>query len=61
NRGHEVWATDRDGLKRGVDCNDAKRQEAQLRRATQQLEHYLAEGLEDECRRSGCLPGWIRE
>ncbi len=61
NRGHEVWATDRDGLKHGVDCNDVKRQEAELRRATQQLEHYLAEGLEDECRRAGCLPGWIRD
>lgn len=61
NRGHEVWATDRDGLRRGVDCDDVKREEKLLRRAAADLEHYLAEGLEEECRRAGCLPGWIRE
>lgn len=61
NRGHEVWATDRDGLKQDVDCNDVKRQEQALRQSQQQLEHYLAEGLEEECRRAGCLPGWVRQ
>lgn len=61
NRGHEVWATDRDGLRTGVDCNEVKRDEQKLRTLTQGIEHYLADGLEEECRRAGCLPGWIRE
>jgi hypothetical protein len=60
NRGHEVWATDRDGLRRGVDCNEVKRDEQKLRTLTEGIENYLAEGLEEECRRAGCLPGWIR-
>jgi len=61
NRGHEVWATDRDGLRHDVDCNDVKREERNLLRAKADLEHYLAEGLEEECRRAGCLPGWLRD
>jgi hypothetical protein len=60
NRGHEVWATDADGLRHGVDCNELKAQQKALRREEQRLEAYLAEGLEEECRRAGCLPGWIR-
>jgi len=60
NRGHEVWTTDEDGLRHGVDCNELKAQERELRREQKRLEAYLAEGLEEECRRAGCLPGWIR-
>jgi hypothetical protein len=60
NRGHEVWATDQDGLRRGVDCNEVKRDEQKLRTLTEGIESYLAEGLEEECRRAGCLPGWVR-
>jgi hypothetical protein len=60
NRGHEVWTTDQDGLRHGVDCNEVKREEQRLRTLTEGIENYLAEGLEEECRRAGCLPGWIR-
>jgi hypothetical protein len=60
NRGHEVWAEDRDGLRRDVDCEEVEATERALRREQARLEAYLAEGLEEECRRSGCLPGWIR-
>jgi hypothetical protein len=60
NRGHEIWAEDRDGLRHGVDCNDVDAQERAMRREQKRLEAYLDEGLEDECRRAGCLPGWIR-
>ena len=60
NRGHEVWATDADGLRHGVDCEELKAQQKALRREERRLEAYLAEGLEEECRRAGCLPGWIR-
>ena len=60
NRGREIWATDEDGLRHGVDCNDLAAQQKALQREERRLESYLAEGLEDECRRAGCLPGWIR-
>jgi uncharacterized protein DUF4124 len=60
NRGHEVWAEDRDGLRHGVDCEDVDQKERELRREQKRLEAYLAEGLEEECRRAGCLPGWMR-
>lgn len=60
NRGAEVWAEDQDGLRHGVDCKDVDTQEAALRREQKRLKTYLAEGLEEECRRAGCLPGWIR-
>jgi hypothetical protein len=60
NRGHEVWATDADGLRHGVDCTELAAQQKALRREEKRLEAYLAEGLEEECRRAGCLPGWIR-
>jgi hypothetical protein len=60
NRGHEVWATDADGLRHGVDCEQLAARQQALRREEKRLELYLAEGLEEECRRAGCLPGWIR-
>ena len=60
NRGAEVWAEDQDGLRHGVDCADVDTQEAAVRREQKRLKAYLAEGLEEECRRAGCLPGWIR-
>ncbi len=60
NRGHEVYAEDRDGLRRGIDCEDIDENERALRREQKRLEDYLAEGLEEECRRAGCLPGWLR-
>jgi hypothetical protein len=60
NRGHEVWATDADGLRHGVDCAELEAQQKALQREERRLEAYLAAGLEEECRRAGCLPGWIR-
>jgi hypothetical protein len=60
NRGLEVYAEDRDGLRNGVDCKDIDANERALRKEQKRLEDYLAEGLEEECRRAGCLPGWLR-
>jgi len=59
-RGGEVFATDRDGLRHDVDCGEIAVEEQALRREQKRLAGYLAEGLEEECRRAGCLPGWIR-
>jgi Domain of unknown function (DUF4124) len=60
NRGHGIWAADQDGLRHEVDCEEVDAKERELRREQKRLEAYLAEGLEEECRRAGCLPGWIR-
>ncbi len=60
NRGHEVYAEDADGLRQDVSCEDLEAEQQAVRRETKRLEAYLEEGLEEECRRAGCLPGWIR-
>jgi hypothetical protein len=60
NRGHLVYAEDQDGLHHGVDCDQVDAQERALRREQKRLKAYLDEGLEEECRRAGCLPGWLR-
>jgi hypothetical protein len=60
NRGHEVFAEDPDGLRHDVSCEEVDATEQALRREQKRLEAYLGEGLEEECRRAGCLPGWLR-
>ena len=60
NRGREVYAEDTDGLRQGVSCEQVDATEQALRREQKRLETYLGGGLEEECRRSGCLPGWLR-
>ncbi len=60
NRGDTVYHTDDLGIRRGVPCESLQQQYAELARAQSELESYLESGLEDECRRAGCLPGWIR-
>jgi hypothetical protein len=60
NRGHAVYAEDADGLRHDVDCDEVDAAERELRREQKRLAAYLAEGLEEECRRAGCLPGWLR-
>jgi hypothetical protein len=60
NRGHMVYAHDEDGLRRDVDCDEVDARERELRREQKRLQAYLDEGLEEECRRAGCLPGWLR-
>ena len=60
NRGGEVFAEDADGLRQNVSCEELEDEQQAARREEKRLEAYLAEGLEEECRRAGCLPGWIR-
>jgi hypothetical protein len=45
----------------GGTCDALRTRADALRRAEQALERYLESGLREECRRAGCLPGWIRE
>ena len=61
NRGAELYIQDEDtGIRRGYKCNDVKAERIEVAGIVQQAEYFLEEGLEDECRRAGCLPGWIR-
>jgi hypothetical protein len=60
NRGSTWYAKDEAGLKHYVSCDELKRRGLKVDQEIAKLEAYLAGGLEDECRRAGCLPGWIR-
>ena len=60
NRGHALYAEDEMGIRRSYDCQDVHNEYEQLKARMSGLRLYLDEGLEEECRRAGCLPGWIR-
>jgi hypothetical protein len=48
------------GVKRAYSCKEATNEWERARARIAELEAYLDEGLEEECRQAGCLPGWIR-
>jgi hypothetical protein len=60
NRGGEWYQTGESGIRQHIPCEELRDrlQEAQQKR--DDLVEYLANGLEDECRRAGCQPGWVR-
>ncbi len=60
NRGADWWVKDRAGLKQGISCQQIRAERDRVDVERQRLRRYLAEGLAEECRRAGCLPGWIR-
>jgi hypothetical protein len=60
NRGHSLYAQDETGIRHEYDCEKVDNEFEQLKARQSGLRIYLAEGLEEECRRAGCLPGWIR-
>jgi len=60
NRGDTLYQTDDLGRRSSIDCKDVAGAYERLQREHADTLRYLAEGLEEECRRSGCLPGWIR-
>lgn len=59
-RGGEVEVEDRLGLYREVSCDSVEEALARVERREEELRRYLEEGLAEECRRAGCLPGWVR-
>ena len=61
NRGGELVIEDEVGLRDRYDCDDAREAYERASVRLKELRRYLSGGLEDECRRAGCLPGWIRE
>ena len=60
NRGGRVVTYDDAGIKRAVRCSDVKKDLKGLEQQEAGVRHYLQHELAEECRRAGCLPGWIR-
>ncbi len=60
NRGSSYTIKDDTGIKREFRCEEARSRYQQLQSRQAELDRYLSGGLEEECRRAGCLPGWIR-
>jgi hypothetical protein len=60
NRGGRVVTYDDAGIKQAVRCSDVKKELKALDRQEASVHHYLKHELAEECRRAGCLPGWIR-
>lgn len=61
NRGTEfVTREPETGIKTHVSCDKIRKEYVDTRAKSRQLREYLDDGLEEECRRAGCLPGWVR-
>ena len=60
NRGGSVFTRDEAGIKQRVRCNELSSRLAALETREAQVREYLLHGLAEDCRRAGCLPGWIR-
>jgi hypothetical protein len=60
NRGGGLVRTDDAGLRKGVSCSGVRSEFEAVESKIASARHYLDEKLEEDCRRSGCLPGWIR-
>ena len=60
NRGGSIELEERTGMRRDYSCTEARAEHDRLSARSTELKRYLAGGLEEECRREGCLPGWVR-
>jgi hypothetical protein len=60
NRGGDLVLEDKVGVREDYSCEEALATYDKLGARQRELRRYLDSGLEDECRRAGCLPGWIR-
>ena len=60
NRGGYVTTRDEAGIKQVVNCSMLRREFDALEAEEKKARDYLTTGLRDDCRRAGCLPGWIR-
>jgi hypothetical protein len=58
--GYKVVTRNEAGIKERVNCSVLKRQLQELETEEAAAREYLANGLAEECRRAGCLPGWVR-
>lgn len=60
NRGFTWNVEDETGIKKDFSCDGARASYAAKQQRLAELDEYLDHGLADECRRAGCLPGWVR-
>jgi hypothetical protein len=60
NSGGRVVTYDDAGIKQGMDCAELREELSVLEERKTALSDYLSRGLAEECRRAGCLPGWLR-
>ena len=60
NRGASYSIKEDTGIKRDFSCEEARSRYEQMQQRKAELDAYLTDGLAEECRRAGCLPGWIR-
>jgi uncharacterized protein DUF4124 len=60
NRGGDLVVEDPTGVREDYSCDEARASYEGASSRRKELKSYLAGGLEDECRRAGCLPGWVR-
>jgi hypothetical protein len=58
--GRYVTSRDDAGIQQVANCSELKRQFDMLENQEAAARDYLTTGLPDECRRAGCLPGWVR-
>jgi Domain of unknown function (DUF4124) len=58
--GRHVVTRDDAGIKQVVSCSELKRNLEALEQREAAARQYLDTGLPEECRRAGCLPGWLR-
>jgi hypothetical protein len=60
NRGGLVYGRDASGIKRKIRCDEIEEEYATLGSRQEEAHARLAE-LPEECRKAGCLPGWLRD
>ena len=60
NDGHTVFARDTAGVKERIPCSQLHARLTALGARETELRNYLEHELPEECRRAGCLPGWVR-
>jgi hypothetical protein len=60
NRGGSVITRDDAGMAKDVKCNELNDKLAALDERALAIRNYLDNDLPEECRKAGCLPGWLR-
>jgi len=60
NRGGRVVTFDDAGIKKAVPCSEVRQDLKSLDEQEAAILLYLQVTLADDCRRAGCLPGWLR-
>ena len=60
NRGGDVFTKDDAGMKREISCTRVRDERDKISEEVATVRAYLDTGIYEECRRAGCLPGWLR-